>query len=426
MGLQLGRLSAYHHGRPYDFTNTRDRYLARIVRFARENSEYYAANLPPARRGGLSPRDEAWKSVPLLDKALIREKSDTLMTTPRCCPWVGELTTGGSTGEPFGFPYMGGHDAEHQKFLWKMHGYSRGDRILTIDGTRISDADLAEGRYWVKKSDDQLPYGGTALSGHYLNSRTKGSYLQFLLDFQPEFIRGYPSLVSQIAVHAYERNIHLGCKAVELSSESHTREQIEIIEKSIGPVFDQYGHAEASMFGYSLESSGPIFCSPVYGLVEILDDAGHQVEPGEMGEVVVTGFHNYAQPFIRYRTGDRAVLGGESDGIVRLTSVVGRTQDYLLSGDGEKHLLTALVFGRHYAAMARIDRWQLIQDIPGEVVMRIARGAGYGVEDEDEIRRNFHDLAKIEARFDYDTPIFRSDRAKTILVIHGDSTPRTS
>lgn len=417
LGTQLRRLADHHHGRRYDFTSIRDRYLSRIVRFARENSEYYSVNLPAVGRRGLTSMSEAWMSVPLLDKATIRQHRDSLMTAPLSCPWVGELTTGGSTGEPFGFPYIGGHDAEHQEFLWRLHGYQSGDRILAMDGTLVSDTDIAAGRYWTKKSDHELPYGGTALSGHYLSNDTKGAYLDFLLDYKPEFIRGYPSLVSEIASLARDRNVYLGCKGVELSSESHTDHQVELIESVLGPVFDQYGHAEASIFGYSLESRGVIFCSPMYGLVEVLDDAGDQVAPGETGEVVVTGFHNYAMPFIRYRTGDLAVLESEADGIVGLRTVVGRTQDYLLSGDGEKHMLTALVFGRHYAALARIDRWQLVQEVPGKVLIRINRGAGYGPDDEEEIRRNFMELAGIDTVFDYETGINRSGRAKSPLVI---------
>ena len=415
--LQLRRVAAYHHGRPYDFTRIRDRYLSRVVRYARANSAYYAANLPAVGRRGLTPTSEAWKSVPLLDKVTIRQHLDSLVTVPLSCPWVGMLTTGGSTGEPFGFPYMGGHDAEHQAFLWRLHGYRSGDRILAMDGTLVSDSDVAAGRYWTKKSEQELPYGGTALSGHYLSKDTKGAYLDFLLDYKPEFIRGYPSLVSDIAVLARERNVHLDCKGVELSSESHTNQQVQLIESVLGPVFDQYGHAEASIFGYSLDANGLIYCSPMYGLVEVLDEVGDQVAPGGMGEVVVTGFHNYAMPFIRYRTGDLAVFESDVDGIVRLHSVIGRTQDYLISADGEKHLLTALVFGRHYAALANIDHWQFVQEVPGEVLIRISRGPGSGPDDEDEIRRSFLELARIATVFDYESAIDRSGRAKSPLVI---------
>lgn len=417
---QLKLLAEYHGGRAYDFTEVRNRYLSRIVRFAQEYSPRPAQPLHALGRR-VDPTSSEWCAIPIVDKTLLREQMDSFITTPTSCPWVGHLTTGGSTGEPFGFPYMGGHDAEHQEFLWRLHGYQDGDRILAMDGTLVDDADVAQGTYWTRKSDAELPYGGTALSGHYLTSATRSAYLDYLLQSKPQFIRGYPSLVSEIASCARERGLHVGCKGVELSSESHTDDQVRLIESTLGPVFDQYGHAEASIFGYSLDSNGPVYCSPMYGLVEVLDPRGRHVPPGDLGEVVVTGFHNYAMPFIRYRTGDLAQFEGTADGIVRLTRVLGRTQDYVVSQDGEKHLLTALVFGRHYSAMAHIDRWQLVQEEPGIVVVRVDRGASYCFDDEEEIRRNFWELARVRTEFDYNSGINRSGRAKAPWVIQAVS-----
>jgi phenylacetate-CoA ligase len=43
-------------------------------------------------------------------------------------------------------------------------------------------------------------------------------------------------------------------------------------------------------------------------ILEILRDE-HPVAPGESGEVIVTGLHSFAQPFIRYNLGDIAERG---------------------------------------------------------------------------------------------------------------------
>ncbi len=47
---------------------------------------------------------------------------------------------------------------------------------------------------------------------------------------------------------------------------------------------------------------------PERSVVEILRIDGTPTPPGEVGEIVTTDLHNYAMPFIRYRTGDSAVL----------------------------------------------------------------------------------------------------------------------
>ena len=418
---QLSRLGDYHGGRHADFTRTRDRYLNRIIRHARERSPGYSERLQHLPGNDVSPLSPEWHATPLLTKAEIQTRLDELTTMPVDHPLVGHLTTGGSTGQPLGFPYLGGHDGEHQEFFWRQLGYRTGDRILAMDGTVVPEADLAAGRFWTRKGPDALPYGGMSLSAHYWSERTRGDYLNFLLDYRPDFIRGYPSFVSDVASHLDARGLRLACKAVQLTSESHTARQTEIIERTMGPVRDQYGHAEASIFGYSLHADGPIFCSPLYGLVEVLDEEDAPVKEGASGEVVVTGFHNYALPFIRYRTGDLAVVAGRQGGIVRLRWVQGRTQDVVISGDGTRHLVTALVFGQHFRAFDRIHRWQILQETRGKVLIRVVPDASFSVADEAEIATAFQRIAGIEVDLKRVTDIPRTPRGKSPLVIQKTS-----
>ena len=46
-------------------------------------------------------------------------------------------------------------------------------------------------------------------------------------------------------------------------------------------------------------------------IIEVLDEAGQPVAPGETGEAVITGLTSETQPFIRYRTGDVLRLSSE-------------------------------------------------------------------------------------------------------------------
>src|SRR5262249_9435208 len=72
-------------------------------------------------------------------------------------------------------------------------------------------------------------------------------------------------------------------------------------------------------------------------LVEILDDAGNAVQPGETGHVVLTSLYNYATPFIRYSIGDFATLGGwgtTGRALTRLQRVDGRPSNALHKFNG--------------------------------------------------------------------------------------------
>jgi phenylacetate-CoA ligase len=75
-------------------------------------------------------------------------------------------------------------------------------------------------------------------------------------------------------------------------------------------------------------------------LVEIVDEAGHPVPPGQPGRVLVTGLYNYATPFIRYDIGDVAIADPEPCGCGRslpvLSQVLGRTRHAFVFRDGKR------------------------------------------------------------------------------------------
>jgi phenylacetate-CoA ligase len=159
------------------------------------------------------------------------------------------------------------------------------------------------------------------------------------------------------------------------------------------------------------------YCSPLYGWTEIIDDDDSHVDLGHEGEIVVTGFSSFGFPLIRYRTGDRAIYGGTKNGIVILKKVLGRTADYVVGYENEKVLLTALVFGQHYNAFSRINRWQIIQDLPGIVKIIIDKSNEFTLKDEEEISKTFYKVGKVKVEFDYGYNFIKTKAGKMKFVV---------
>jgi phenylacetate-CoA ligase len=87
------------------------------------------------------------------------------------------------------------------------------------------------------------------------------------------------------------------------------------------------------------EVSGHYHVSASNVLLEVLDDDGRQVRPGDVGRVVVTSFYNYAMPFIRYEIGDYARLGGRCPcgrSLPVLTEILGRRRNMLSLPGGNR------------------------------------------------------------------------------------------
>lgn len=416
IGRGLARLRALHLGTPADFREEREARLTALLRYAERHSAYYRDLF---REVGFDARSaRSLERLPLLDKAIIRREgarlaSDWLESVPHFV-----MNTGGSTGEPLEFPAVGGLDPLHQDFFHGLLGLRPGELILACDGTKVPEDLRARGIFWAPKANPS--YGHLALSSLYLTDETAPHYLRGLSLLRPALIRGYPSVIFDLARRALQAGVRLGFtpRAIVLTSESALPHQIEAIERAFGgPVHLQYGHSEACVFAYTTDGSRAYACSPFYGHVEVVDESGRQVAPGQAGEVVVTGFHTWAMPLIRYRTGDAAVFGGDDRGIVTLTSVAGRTQDIVVARDGARVFVTALVFGCHYHAFANVRRWQLHQERPGEVRFLIVRDAGFTGADEEEIRRTFDRVGRISTTFEYVDEIPLTPRGKSKLLV---------
>lgn len=101
-------------------------------------------------------------------------------------------------------------------------------------------------------------------------------------------------------------------------------------------VLELYSSKEAGSIAHRC-SHGQFHVNDEAVLLEIVDDAGQPVAPGQEGRVIVTPFASTAFPLIRYDQGDRAVAGDTCSCGISLTSIAsisGRTKTMLRRPDG--------------------------------------------------------------------------------------------
>jgi phenylacetate-CoA ligase len=82
--------------------------------------------------------------------------------------------------------------------------------------------------------------------------------------------------------------------------------------------------------------------------MEVIDEDGRRVPAGEKGEIVVTHMATGDFPFIRYRTGDMAVMSSEpctcGRGLPVLKEVFGRSTDFVHTPSGNTMHALALIY----------------------------------------------------------------------------------
>lgn len=207
--------------------------------------------------------------------------------------------------------------------------------------------------------------------------RTPKQELLSALDrFRPDIINGPPSILSWLASEMTDEDRRrITASMVLTGAETNLPEIRRTIEQGFGlPVADLYGCHEVVFIAMQRPDLGDYRICEEASLVEVLKSDGEPAAPGEAGEVVVTGLHSFAMPFIRYRLGDQVVVGEAQGPYNSLRSIDGRVIDrfQLPSGRvlhgytlGQVVKMGGLEARRFQITQERRDRFQVRIVAPG-------------------------------------------------------------
>jgi phenylacetate-CoA ligase len=140
-------------------------------------------------------------------------------------------------------------------------------------------------------------------------------------------------------------------------------------------VHNKYGSRECGDIACECEDAGfHIFSN--HAFVEIVDDAGRSLPPGQIGHVLVTLLKNFSFPLIRYDIGDMgAIAVGECEcgrGWQMLDRLEGRSLQFLRAMNGS---FISPIYVVHLIGVVHnpgfVRRFQLTQETDAEFVLKI-------------------------------------------------------
>lgn len=162
-----------------------------------------------------------------------------------------------------------------------------------------------------------------------------------LIENNPNCIITYPSMLSILASEIKEKKIDsIRPKQIIAMSETLTNP----MKDKLSEIFDSeivrhYGSEEFGSLAFECKAHLGYHMISDHVVIEFLKD-GQDVNPGESGEVVVTGLSNYVMPLIRYKLGDIAVPSKEKcscdRGLPLISKIEGRQDDFLTLPSGKK------------------------------------------------------------------------------------------
>jgi len=328
----LSRLRAIEGGTPEEVTAEQQRVLRATLAHARAHVPFYRDR---------STGDEDLTAWPTLTKSEVQHAGDRLVADTHRHKSLTTIFTGGTTGQALAIRCDRAALQANYAFFELFKTWATGDqpvrRVATFAGRTIVPVEQRKPPYWRRNfAARQMLF-----SSYHLSPDSLEDYVRALERFAPDLIDSYPSSIEPIARHVLDRGgSRLAPRAVITSSETLFPEVRAVIESAFGcRVHDQYGSAEMVAFAAQCEA-GRYHPHPLYGVIEILRADGTEAAPGEMGEIVATGFCNGAMPLVRYRMGDLGSRVEEPCPCGRpfpvMTAPMGRMDDVIVTPDGRR------------------------------------------------------------------------------------------
>jgi len=295
-------------------------------------------------------------------------------------------------------------------FVWFEFGVKIFDKIITI-----RDDSYNRKKSWLNKLG-------------ILNSRNISIFslyddmLKDLLRSNPDVIYTFPSILYLLKEKVKESGKNsMNPKVIfttgEALSPSLRKELSKFYNSEILNIYStkEFGHLAFECkehSGYHMITDTAVF--------EFLKN-GEDVSFGEKGEVVVTGLHNDAMPFIRYKLGDIAILSENKcpcgRGYPLIKNLEGREDDFFILPSGKQispRMINLIEF------LAGIDAYKIIQESPKQIVVKMVKNKDFSDITVGEIKKIIQfgcsgEPVDVEVEIVEEIPRERTGKLRTVI-----------
>jgi phenylacetate-CoA ligase len=408
-----------------------DRYIAKQLRAlllrAATEVPYYrrswpAAYLDPDRLARVETADLS--GLPLIRKSDVRDCPEAFVA--RAAGPLNRLHryyTSGSTGTPLTVFCT---SDDHRRFI-----AAREARSFGWAGTSVRmPRSMIGGRMILASHNSPPPFyrwnwaeRQVYFSGYHISRAHTPNYVEGFNRYRPQLLTGYANGHYQLARLMLADGLKLDYvpHALVLSSEKLTAEMKDTLFRAFGArAYEEFGAVENCVLATECEQ-GRLHVSPDFGIVEIVDDAGRPVPPGNVGKMVCTGLANLTQPLIRYDIGDLAAWATEPcpcgrDHLPVLEQIVGRLEDVIVGRHGQ---MTVRFHGL-FINLPNVLEGQVIQEDLDHIRVRVVAREGFSETDVQTIRRRVAEerLGPINVEVECVPQIERTERGKFRAVIN--------
>jgi phenylacetate-CoA ligase len=375
-----------------------------LVGAAARRCPYYA---------GISAHVHSFEKLPLLTKQIVRDRYEDLIARGLPPERRIEKATSGSTGEPLVFLkdlWFGAAETAACVFLKLLHGIPLDAVQVLLTGFDVDEPQLDELGHPLPGANGQPPIVRVPVGS--LTPQKIAEYVSTWALFGPYWIYGTASSLEGLAGEICDLRLPVPCPPVACVTTGDNTSSVGLdrLRRAFGcPVHSWYGSSELSGYAAGTVPGTPEVSyafNPWVSYVEVTDEVGRPLPPGEPGLLVMTDLHNHVMPFIRYDTGDRATMAGSSiGGFQVVTDLEGRSQtERVRLPSGRVLTPAALAYAFHDERVASVVRgWQVVQTGTNAIEIHIVAGESVDVGTIDILRQRARKATDPDTRIEVRT-----------------------
>jgi phenylacetate-CoA ligase len=291
-----------------------------------------------------------------------------------------EAKTSGSTGAGLIFPYSVEMENRQWAVWWRYrrwHGINLDMWCGWFGGRSIIPIKKHSAPYW----RINVPGKQVMFSAYHLNNDTVKEYYNEIIKRQIKWLHGYPSQLSLLASLMLEENLPSlpFITHITLGAENVIGNQKDIIHKSFpsAQIRQHYGLSEG-VANISENIQGDLVVDNDFCYVELIPIS---TENRNLCKIIGTGFCNEIFPLVRYDTGDIAEVAYLPNGEIKILSIDGRKEDFVILPSGVKLGRLDHIFKN----MTTIKEAQIHQRDIYHIDFNIVKGTNYTSSDEEKL-----------------------------------------
>jgi len=359
--LYMARIRKLQYADPGELHRYHASLLSRAMRFAADTIPYYH-RLSKGAQG--SPNNlRQLGDFPVVTKQDVIGDRAAFLNPNADLSGAWRNNTSGSTGTPSTF-YFDWKSARINKALYRFSMFESGMRPWHRLGRDYTTS--PKPTRWYESF-------GFMRTRCFSTFEQGGITARKMAKWRPHVLYLTPSHLQLLCYGALEEGIALSVNIVLTQGETLLESQRKTIMNTLqADIRDQYGSAEFPRIAWECEE-GNYHILPEQ-IVEVLDEKGETVSPGERGRIICTQLRNTIMPLMRYDTGDLAVQGDYEPcncgrRLPTLVSIEGRDDSFIVNKTGER--ISPRVLDGSLSQNPEIRIYEAYQRQEGQLLLRL-------------------------------------------------------